>query len=250
MVVNPGVAEAQEVHKIYVGTQSDFPPFFFLDENHNLTGFDIELLRKIDERIPDLELDFLVTAWDGVLLGLESNKSQLVAVSLSWTEERAQKYYLSSPYYIAQEYIAVKQGRTDIQSLEDLKGKSLAVVVGTGVASGLEKWNEANGNEIKLVYIKPSTNMGDPLLEVETGRVDAWVEDIVNIRRVLKEKNLKIEVVGKPVLEFPIVFAFRKDTEGAILKAKVDQAIAELKADGTIKALAREWIGTDEGVPN
>ncbi|MDR1309544.1 MAG: transporter substrate-binding domain-containing protein [Deltaproteobacteria bacterium] len=246
----PDPVVAQDGPKtIYVATQPDFPPFFFIDESDRLTGYDVEVVRGIFERLPEYKLEFSVSAWDGILLGLESNKTQMVAVGFNWTEERAEKYNLSEPYFQSQNFLAVKKGRTDINSLEDLRGKTLAAVVGTGVAAGLQKWNDEHGGQIDIRFVKASGNMADPLIEVADGRVDAWVEEYTNINRVLQEKNLNVQIVGEPVLVYDNVFAFRKDEEGTELRSKVDAIIKELKKDGTLSRLAIKWIGTDKGVP-
>lgn len=229
---------------IYVGTQPDFPPYNYTDESGSLTGYDIELVREIFKELPQYNLKFKATSWDGITLGLESNRTQMIADQMSINEERKQKYYLSKPYYNNQIFIVVKRGRTDIQSLEDLKGKTLELVVGTTPATAIEKWNSKNGNKINIKYTK-ATNYTDPLQDVANDRVDAYVENLVNINSVIKKQNLQIQAIGKPVLELSVAFVFKKDKEGKQLQNEIDKVIDKLKADGTMKNLSIKWTGVD-----
>ena len=144
-------------------------------------------------------------------------------------------------------YIIVKKARTDIQTLDDLNGKTLNLVVGTTPATALEKLNEEHGNEIKLRYSK-ATNYSDPICDVADGRVDAFVENIINFNNLVKTNKLDAEAVGEPVLMLPTVFIFRKDAQGAELKKKNDEAIDAFKANGTPAALAEHWTGRAEAV--
>lgn len=233
-----------EAKTIYVGTQPDFPPFLYEDENGKLTGYDIEVVEEIFSRLPEYKLEFKPTSWDGITLGLDSNKTQMIADQMTYNEERAEKYYLSEPYFTSEIYIIVKKGRTDIQSLEDLKGKTLELVVGTTPTTLVEKWNEENGNEINLQYTE-ATNYTDPLQDVANGRVDAYVENIVNLNQVVKDLNLEVEAAGEPILSTPVVFVYRKDEVGAELKEKIDAILADLKEEGFLSQKSTEWTGSD-----
>ncbi|MDR1109417.1 MAG: transporter substrate-binding domain-containing protein [Deltaproteobacteria bacterium] len=244
-----GQAKAQQAPQtVIVGTQPDFPPFCFADGNGRLTGYDLEILRIIFENLPEYKLDFLPSSWDGITIGLESNKTQIIADNMTWNEERAARYHLSSPYYNVLVHLVVKKGRTDINSLEDLKGKTLELVVGTTPALAIEKWNEENGGEIRIQYTK-ATNYTDPLQDVANGRVDAYVENLANFNHVVRERNLDIQTVGEPILKLPIIYVFRRDELGLTLKDKINAGLDRLKSDGTLKALALEWTGSEAGVP-
>jgi ABC-type amino acid transport substrate-binding protein len=172
----------------------------------------------------------------------------MLADNLAANQEREEKYLLSIPYYTSADYIVVKKGRTDIQSLEDLKGKTLELVVGSTQALAIEKWNEEHGGEIKIQYTN-AKNYTDPLQDVAFGRVDAYVENLANLQRVIKDQNIDVEGVGDPVLTLPIVYLFRRDALGNELKAKVDPIIEGFKKDGTLAALSKEWTGSDAYVP-
>jgi L-cystine transport system substrate-binding protein len=233
---------------IVVGTQPDFPPFCFQDENGRATGYDLELLRQIFAALPEYKIEFLLSSWDGIFIGLESNKTQMLADNLAFNDTRAAKYYLSKPYYKSMDYLVTKKGRFDIQSLEDLEGKTLALVVGSTQSLIIEKWNEEHGNIINIQYTK-ATNYSDPLQDVANGRVDAYVENLVNFNAVVKEQNLELQVVGDPVISSPIVIVFRKDEQGLELKTKIDREIDRLRSAGILKPLALEWTGSTMGVP-
>jgi ABC-type amino acid transport substrate-binding protein len=243
-----GAAAAQAQTVIKVATQPDYPPFCFVDERGEPTGYDLEILKLVFEGLPEYELEFVPSAWDAVLIGFDSNKTQIIADNMGWTEERAARYNLTDPYFFITDYLVVKKGRTDIKSLEDLAGKRLALVVGTTPALVIEKWNEERGDPIDIVWTK-ATNYTDPLQDVAAGRVDAYVEVSENLKRVVEETGLAVEAVGEPVSRLPTVYVLHKDPLGVELTAKINAGLARLKAEGKYEELALKWIGSADGVP-
>ena len=81
---------------IVVATAGDVPPFDY-EENGNLTGFDIEVLKAVDEKLNDYEIQFQRTAWESIFPGLDSGHYQATANNLSYTKEREEKYLYSLP---------------------------------------------------------------------------------------------------------------------------------------------------------
>ncbi|HGR2186052.1 TPA: transporter substrate-binding domain-containing protein [Streptococcus pneumoniae] len=81
---------------IVLATAGDVPPFDYEDKG-NLTGFDIEVLKAVDEKLSDYEIQFQRTAWESIFPGLDSGHYQAAANNLSYTKERAEKYLYSLP---------------------------------------------------------------------------------------------------------------------------------------------------------
>lgn len=81
--------------KIVVGTGTAFPKICFIDENGKLTGFDVELVREIDKRLPDYEFDIQTQEFSNLLLSLETKKIDFVAHEMEKNPERTEKYLLT-----------------------------------------------------------------------------------------------------------------------------------------------------------
>ena len=88
--------ETSSQKTIVVATAGDVPPFDYEDKG-NLTGFDIEVLKAVDEKLSDYEIQFQRTAWESIFPGLDSGHYQAAANNLSYTKERAEKYLYSLP---------------------------------------------------------------------------------------------------------------------------------------------------------
>lgn len=126
--------------------------------------------------------------------------------------------------------------------MEDLKGKSVAASVGDSYTQLLEKYNKENGNKIILKY-NDTGNSSDNLIDVQNGRVDAYVNDPVMTEATIKKQNLQVQVVAKPVQSDKIHLVFKKDKQGQELKSKIDPIIKQLREDGTLAKLSKKWTG-------
>lgn len=226
---------------IYVGTQNDYPPFAYVDDKNNLTGYDIEVLQEVDKKLDGYKIEFTPTTWDSIFLALESNKIQLIADEVAKSPEREEKYLFSDQsYFAAQSVIIVKKGRTDIQTLKDLEGKKVGAVAGDSYTQILEEYNKKNGNKINLKYTD-STSPADVLQQIQNGRIDAYVNDPVMMKATIKKQGFDLDIVGEPIQSDNIGIVFNKDKQGEELKALIDPILKQLKDDGTLAKLSQKW---------
>ena len=73
--------------------------------------------------------------------------------------------------------------------------------------------------------------------------------DRVSSAQVIKESPLPLALAGEPFSEIRNALPFRNDAEGQALRDKLDAALTELKADGTLKAISEKWLGLDVTAP-
>ncbi|MBN9613398.1 MAG: transporter substrate-binding domain-containing protein, partial [Actinobacteria bacterium] len=137
-------ADEQGVKTLLVATGASPKPYTYLDENDKLTGYDIELLRLIDKKLPDIAFDFEVADFPALFAGLDSGRFNVVANNLSATDERRQKYDFSDPYIEAQFGITLPKGSPlgTPTSLDDLAGKKTYGEAGLNFTKVLEAYNE------------------------------------------------------------------------------------------------------------
>ena len=234
---------------IKVGTGMGYPPMWYEDEDGNLTGFEVELLKAIDEELPQYQFEYETSSdITGALISLDAQKVRLVAFALSRTPEREEKYLFGDEgYFYNRIYVGALEERDDLNTLEDLHGKKVGVIQGDSFTTALEEYNETHqGGEIDLEYITWGTdeeNLSlltsgrlDGLSNMTQNTVDGWNEAYGNGEPVVK-------LVGDPVIESASYIAFGKqDTE---LKEAVDGAIRGLKEKGTLSELSIEFFGSD-----
>ena len=228
---------------ILVGTQNDYPPFAFADENNELTGYDIDVVKEIDKKLDGYTFEFVATPWDSMFLALESNKIQAVADQIAKTPDREEKYlFTDESYFAAETVIVVKSGRSDIKSIEDLEGKKVGALAGDSYTLLLEEHNKKAENDIILKYSESGTP-SEILQDVQTGRIDAYVNDPIMINTVLEKYDLDVEIVGQPIVQDDMGIVFKDEKQGEELKALVDPVIKQLKEDGTLAELSKMWTG-------
>jgi L-cystine transport system substrate-binding protein len=233
------IAKAEKT--IVVGTQNDYPPFAYINDKNELTGYDVEVIKAIDKKLDGYKFEFLDTTWDSIFLSLESNKVQVIADEVAKTKEREEKYLFSNEsYFSAQTVIITKKGTTGIRSLKDLEGKKVGAVAGDSYTVLLEEYNKKNGDKIILKY----SDVGSPadiLQDVQNGRLDAYVNDPIMSKAIIKEHNLALEVINEPIVSDNIALVFNKDKQGEELKGLIDPILKELKKDGTLAELSKKW---------
>ena len=100
-----------------VGTEGAYPPFNLVNEKGEPDGYDIAVMKAIDDLNPDVEFKYEATGWDGIFTALESGKIDVIASQCGKNEEREQKYLFPDiPYTETQAAIVFKKDRTDISS--------------------------------------------------------------------------------------------------------------------------------------
>ncbi|MFD0617586.1 transporter substrate-binding domain-containing protein [Paenibacillus sp. GCM10027629] len=231
------------VKKIMVGTGTNFPKICFIDENGKLTGFDVELVREIDKRLPQYEFELQTQEFANLLLSLETKKIDFVAHEMEKNSEREQKYLFNKePYAHWRNKIIVAKDNNSIHSLDDLKGKKVLTGATSAEAQILENYNKANNNAINIVYQSGAAK--DAVNQITNGRVEATVG--ADFSLPLIDPQGKLKTTGDDLSEADILFVFRKDDPASQkLADDIDGAIKELKSDGTLGELSKQWLGSD-----
>jgi L-cystine transport system substrate-binding protein len=240
----PSASGTPEAQTVKVGTMGTYEPFSYVDKNNKLTGYDIEVLRLVEKVDPGLKFEFISGPWDSLFPGLDSDKFQLLANQITSNPDREAKYLLSdNTYALCVSQLIVKKGRTDIKSLNDLKGKKIGTTVGDSFTRILEDWNNANGKILDIVYYEE--DITTILQDIVNGRIDATLNDPIMAVAKAKAQGLEVEPVGERLAADPTHFIFKKDAAGQELKQKVDAALTKLKEDGSLSKLSIEWFGED-----
>ena len=175
--------------------------------------------------------------WDGLLAGVDGGRYDSMANGVEITEERAQKYDFSDPYCYIRTAIIVKSDDDSINSFEDLNGKTTANTISSTYATLAES------------YGAKTTGVDDLNQTIElllNGRVDATLNAEVTYFDYLKEHpdaNIKIAALTNDASQ--VAFPVRKGDETATLREALNQAINELREDGTIAEISEKYFGTD-----
>jgi arginine/lysine/histidine/glutamine transport system substrate-binding and permease protein len=215
-----------------VGTEPAFPPFESMNASGEFEGFDIDLMNAIGEKAGKT-VEFESLQFDGLIAALQGGAIDAAISGMTITEERAEAVDFSDPYFKAGLAIAVTKGTTDITTLDDLKGKRIAVQIGTTGATTAEGIADA---EVTTFESAPLA-----LQELANGNADAVINDAPATLEAIKTGNLPdIEVVGELLTEESYGIALPKGSENV---AAVNAALSELKSDGTYAEIYEKWFG-------
>lgn len=223
--------------KLVIGIEGTYPPFTYHDDDGNLVGLDVELGTALAEQL-GVEAEFVEAAWDSLLIGIDSGRFDTVINSVSITDERSEKYDFSDPYYYESRRVVVRSDDDSIQSAEDLAGKKIA----TNTTNAFIPWYEEQGAEV--VGIDTS---GEAIELLLSGRVDFVGTNVPVLNAYLDEHPDAADKVKEafviPNSEDVIAIPVRKG-EGAFLNA-INEALAALRADGTLQAISEKYLGGD-----
>lgn len=230
---------------VIVGTEGEYPPYNYVNEDGTVDGYDAAVALAVDELIPEIEFKFQPTAWDSIFVALEAGNFDLIVSQIAKNESREEKYQFADvPYAYSVNSIIFKAGRTDIQSIEDLHGKTVAAGIGSNNTTWLEEYNEKNGNPITIEYYDGNVSL--MLQDIISGRVDATVNNPVTTELIAEEQNLDIESVLASELGInPVYFLYSKTDNGTRYKGLIDSALKTLTENGTLAKLSTEYLGTD-----
>lgn len=223
--------------KLVIGIEGTYPPFTYHDDDGNLVGLDVELGTALAEQL-GVEAEFVEAAWDSLLIGIDSGRFDTVINSVSITDERSEKYDFSDPYYYESRRVVVRSDDDSIKSAEDLAGKKIA----TNTTNAFIPWYEEQGAEV--VGIDTS---GEAIELLLSGRVDFVGTNVPVLNAYLDEHPDAADKVKEafviPNSEDVIAIPVRKG-EGAFLNA-INEALAALRADGTLQAISEKYLGGD-----
>lgn len=223
--------------KLIVGVEGTYPPFTYHDDNGELTGLDIELGKALADKL-GVEVEFQEAAWDSLLIGIDTERFDTVINSVSITDERAEKYDFSDPYYYEARHVVVRADDDSIHGPEDLNGKKIA----TNTTNAFIPWYEEQG--VEVIGVDTSGEAIDLLL---SGRVDFVGINVPVLNAYLQEHPDAADKVKEafviPNSEDVIAIPVRKG-EPEFLDA-INAALAELREEGTLKEISEKYLGGD-----
>jgi len=212
-----------------VGSDIPYPPFE-QGKAGEYTGFDIELMEAIGEKIGRTP-EFQDTSFETIFRDVQQGKFEAVISAATITEEREKAVDFSNPYYLSEQAVLVKEG-SDIKSLEDLEGQTVAVQQGT-TGQELAK-EELGGSEIR-----PFPEGPDAVNALKAGTVEGVIIDAPVAQNAV-EKSGGVEIAEKvPTEEEYGIAVAQGETE---LLEEINKGLEEVLDDGTYKKIYEKWF--------
>lgn len=244
-------ANDEEVTKVKVAYDQASKPISWTDENGEATGYDVEVMKLVDELLPEYEFEYVGTTNDDLLIGVEQGKYEVGVKNAFLTEERLEKFIYPKEFIgLSSTGFVLKKENAHIKSLEDFASAGLSlvpIVANSAQYTIINEYNEKNpDNQVKLVA--GDTFIVDVIQWVNEGREDgAVIIEGPFEKQVIDEDgphhNLKDEVVYNEfaVIEtWPLFNKKQQDFADAY-----DKAIQQLKVDKKLNELSTQFYGRD-----
>ena len=230
------LAAIQANGKLVVALEGAWQPWSYHDESDTLVGYDVEVSRAIAEKL-GVEPEYVESDWDSLFAGLDAGRFDIVCNGVEVTDERAKTYDFTTPYGYIHTALAVRKDNEDIKSFEDLKGKTTA----NSLASTYMELAESYGATVQGI-----DTLEETIQLLTAGRIDATLNADVSFYDYLNvHPDADFKLVAQTEDASHVAIPVRKGDDSASLLEAINTAIAELRADGTLKALGEKYFGQD-----
>lgn len=232
-----GTNQTEEKKVIRVGATGQSYPNSY-KEDDKLVGFDVEVMEKVAANL-GYEIAWVNSDFSGLIGQLETGKIDTIANAVAVTEERQEIYDFSEPYTYLGITIVTHEDNDDINSLEDLKGKTVSGVLGSNNVKNLEAYDK-NGEISIRTYETRDGAMNDAINK----RVEGYVNAKPSLLAEINKADLPLKFVGEPFVYEAVAFPFVKGSNEELREA-ITAEVQKLHENGTISELSIKYYGED-----
>lgn len=230
-------AAANDGEKFVIGTDTTFAPFEFTNADGDLVGIDMDLLRAI-AKDQGFEVEIRQLGFDAAVQALQSNQVDAVMAGMSITEEREKTFDFSEPYFTSGIQLGVLES-SDIQSLDDLDGKTVAVKTGTQGQTFADENKDEYG--FKVTPYQDTTDMVDA---VKAGQAVGYFEDFPVLAYGIQQGS-GFRLIGQPELGGEYGFAVNKGQNPELIEM-FNAGLANLKSSGEYEKIVDTYLSGGE----
>lgn len=238
IVLMSGKENVTNDNVLVIGLDDSFPPMGFRNENNEIVGFDIDIAKAVCEKL-GMEMKLQQISWASKEQELNSGNIDCIWNGFAYTEERAKTMTLTENYIKGKNIFILKDGST-VKSQSELQKMKIGVQSGSSQQLDLE--NSEFGKNVEIISYSDNLTA---FMDLETGGVDSIFCSSIIGNYLIQSKNKNYETIDSENISVSngSVVAFKQgNTE---LRDKIQNALYELKADGTLKQISEKWFGED-----
>ncbi|MGY0152799.1 amino acid ABC transporter substrate-binding protein [Edwardsiella tarda] len=228
------LAAIQAAGSIKFGTEGTYPPYTYHDASGKLVGFDVDIARAVAAKM-GVKPEFVEGRWDGLIAGLSAKRYDAVINQVGITPERQAKFAFSDPYITSKTVLIVRDNNAQIKSFADLRDQKAAQSLTSNYAKLAQKYG---------AELVPTDGFNQSLELVISGRAAATLNDnlsYLDFRQHKPNAPLKVVAVAEQGADSAILV--RKD-QPQLVQA-LNQALSEIRADGTYHTISQRYFGSD-----
>ena len=228
---------ASDAAKLTMATEATFPPYEYYDGDA-IVGIDVEVAQAIADKL-GMELEVTDIAFDSIIPGIQTGQYDMGMAGMTVTDERKEQVNVSDSYATGVQVVIVKDDGP-ITSVDDLFADGANTVVGTQAGTTGFIYATSDIEDAGLGTVKSFGKTTDAVEALKNGQVDCVILDNEPAKAlVAANEGLHILDTEYAVEDYAIAIA-KENTE---LLEKVNKALSELTADGTLQSIVDKYIG-------
>ncbi len=235
-----------DVRTVKVAVAPGFYPITYADDNGNAAGYDVEVFKAIDERLPEYEFVYEVVDKEAMNVGVQTGTYQVGINSMFKTDERLKTYIMPENNM---GYTAVgclyREDEEKITSFQDIYDRQLRIhpnPASGAIQKVIEDWNAEHPDSALKIDVVSALDNNEGMDSVRAGEYDVFFQllPVINLWSDESKAGLAVSDPLAVVPTFPIIN--KEETE---LNDKINDVLADLKEDGTLSKLSVEAFGYD-----
>ncbi len=226
--------------KVVVVTSGTGEPYSLISDDGTWTGIDADMWDEIEKRT-GWEVEVKQAAFDSIWGELDTERADVSANCWAVKEERTDKYYATIPYYGDAQCVFVAEDNKDIQTFDDLAGKTVGCTNGQAAQTIIEQMSKDIGFTVTL-YEDSSVGMND----LNLGRIDAYANTTTNVNNFTHyNEGIKFRFLDEDLTANNVAYFLPKTERGKAICDELDKVLQEMLDDGTIAKITEKWMFAD-----
>jgi len=223
--------------EVRVGSELEFRPYAFLDENGQPAGFSIDLIKAVANSM-DLKLRISSASWDSVWNGLLEGRIDVLPI-VAKLPERTRLVHFSVPHTETFDAFFVREGAPVLNSISMAEGKQIVVMRSDAAHHELLERHFIG----KLITVN---TIPEGLSLIAAGKYDAFLCPKLIGTMVIKEHGIKRLIAGPPIADYKRVFSFAVKNDDTELLEKLNQGLLIVKTNGEYDRIYSKWLTADD----
>lgn len=226
---------AAHAETLVVGVYPNNPPWEVKTPDGNFEGFEVDVINEVAKRIgmtPELQN----YGFQALFSALSSDRIDAAICSITITDERLKSQSFAQSYYDGTMAL-ITSDVDNIKSTKDLRGKTVGAIASTTA----DTWLKEHMSELGFKDIRTYNGMPDLVMDTQSGRLDGAVADTTALVYSI-EKSPTVKIVAQIPTGDQFAIMLKKDSP---ILTKVNDAISDMKKDGTMAKIYRKWLGSD-----
>lgn len=239
--VDNSLSALKERGVFVLGLDDSFPPLGFRNEDNEIVGYDIDLAKEVVKRL-GVTFKAQPIDWDAKEMELATGKIDCIWNGLTMTPDREAVLAFTQPYLNNDQVLVVREN-SGIETLADMKGKTVGIQSGSTAQIAVEGDEEFAASLGSKVMFKDNVTA---LNDLDIGGIDGVVMDSVVANYSIAQSKKAFKVITDPLAQEAYGVAFRKSD--IQLRDEVQKILIEMQNDGTVTAISEKWFGRDISV--